>query len=169
MGLDTKGFKPVELSPEELAVMREEVHDRVIIARVGLLLRHPFFGNMATRMRVQNCDDWCPTAATDGRNLYYNTQFFNMLSNKQIEFVIAHEILHCVFDHIIRRVDRDPRIYNIACDYLVNNLLVRDKIGEVVNQIQIFQDFKYDGWISEEVYDDIKDKYDDEELEALGQ
>tara|TARA_B100000902_G_scaffold122422_1_gene122475 strand:+ start:890 stop:2185 length:1296 start_codon:yes stop_codon:yes gene_type:complete len=169
MGLDTKGFKPVELSPEELAVMREEVHDRVIVARVGLLLRHPFFGNMATRMRVQNCDDWCPTAATDGRNLYYNTQFFNMLSNKQIEFVIAHEILHCVFDHIIRRDDRDPRVYNIACDYLVNNLLVRDKIGEVVDQIQIFQDFKYDGWISEEVYDDIKDKYDDEELEALGE
>ena len=169
MGLDTKGFKPVELSPEELAVMREEVHDRVIVARVGLLLRHPFFGNKATRMRVQNCDDWCPTAATDGRNLYYNTQFFNMLSNKQIEFVIAHEILHCVFDHITRRDDRDAMIYNIACDYLVNNLLVRDKIGERVDQVQIFQDFKYDGWTSEEVYDDIKDKYDDEQLEALGQ
>jgi predicted metal-dependent peptidase len=169
MGLDTKGFKPVELSPEELAVMREEVHDRVIVARVGLLLRHPFFGNMATRMRVQNCDDWCPTAATDGRNLFYNKQFFNMLSNKQIEFVIAHEILHCVFDHITRRDDRDAMIYNIACDYLVNNLLVRDKIGERVDQVQIFQDFKYDGWTSEEVYDDIKDKYDDEQLEALGQ
>ena len=169
MGLDTKGFKPVELSPEELAVMREEVHDRVIVARVGLLLRHPFFGNMATRMRVQNCDDWCPTAATDGRNLYYNTQFFNMLSNKQIEFVIAHEILHCVFDHITRREDRDAMVYNIACDYLVNNLLIRDKIGERVDQVQIFQDFKYDGWTSEEVYDDIKDKYDDEQLEALGQ
>lgn len=169
MGLDTKGFKPVELSPEELAVMREEVHDRVIVARVGLLLRHPFFGNMATRMRVQSCDDWCPTAATDGKNLYYNTQFFNMLTNKQIEFVIAHEILHCVFDHIVRREDRDARIYNIACDYLVNNLLVRDKIGERVDQIQIFQDFKYDGWSSEEVYDDIKDTYDDQELEALGQ
>ncbi len=169
MGLDTKGFKPVELSKEELEKMREEVHDRVIVARVGLLLRHPFFGNMATRMRVQNCDDWCPTAATDGRNLYYNTQFFNMLTNKQIEFVIAHEILHCVFDHIIRREDRDARIFNIACDYKVNNLLVRDKIGERVDQIQIFQDFKYDDWTSEEVYDDIYNKYDDEELEALGE
>ena len=87
MSLDTKAFTPVELTDEQLAEMREEVHDRVIIARVGLLLRHPFFGNMATRMRVQSCDDWCPTAATDGRNLYYNTQFFNMLSNK---FIILH-------------------------------------------------------------------------------
>ena len=169
MGLDTKGFQPVELSEEELEKMREEVHDRVIVARVGLLLRHPFFGNMATRMRVQNCDDWCPTAATDGRNLYYNTQFFNMLTNKQIEFVIAHEILHCVFDHIIRREDRNPRIFNIACDYKVNNLLVRDKIGERVDQIQIFQDFKYDDWTSEEIYDDIYNKYDEEELQALGE
>ena len=169
MGLDTKGFKPVELSPEELAVMREEVHDRVIIARVGLLLRHPFFGNMATRMRVQNCDDWCPTAATDGRNLYYNTQFFNMLSNKQIEFVIAHEILHCVFDHLMRREDRDALIYNIAADYIVNNILVRDRIGDKPKLIQIYQDFKYETWTSEEVYDELKAKYDEEELKQLGE
>ena len=92
-----------------------------------------------------------------------------MLTNKQIEFVIAHEILHCVFDHITRREDRDAQIYNIACDYLVNNVLVRDRIGERVDQIQIFQDFKYDKWTSEEVYDDIFDKYDEEELEQLGQ
>ena len=169
MGLDTKGFTPLELTDEQLSEMRAEVHDRVIIARVGLLLRHPFFGNMATRMAVKNCDDWCPTAATDGRTLYYNTQFFNMLTNKQIEFVIAHEILHCVFDHIIRREDRDPNIYNIACDYLVNNCLVRDKIGEIVTQIKIFQDFKYDNWSSEQVYDDIFDKYDEEELKQLGE
>ena len=164
MGLDTKGFQPVELSQEELEKC-EEVHDR------SLLQERPchILGNMATRMRVQNCDDWCPTAATDGRNLYYNTQFFNMLTNKQIEFVIAHEILHCVFDHIIRREDRNPRIFNIACDYKVNNLLVRDKIGERVDQIQIFQDFKYDDWTSEEIYDDIYNKYDEEELQALGE
>ena len=169
MGLDTKGFTPIKLTDEQLAEMREEVHDRVIIARVGLLLRHPFFGNMATRMAVKNCDSWCPTAATDGRTLYYNTQFFNMLTNKQIEFVIAHEILHCVFDHIVRREDRDAHIYNIACDYLVNNCLVRDKIGEVVTQIKIFQDFKYDNWSSEQVYDDIFNKYDEEELKQLGE
>tara|TARA_E500000331_G_C17257869_1_gene713918 strand:- start:1012 stop:2292 length:1281 start_codon:yes stop_codon:yes gene_type:complete len=169
MSLDTKSFQPVELEPEALKVMQEEVYDRVIVARIGLLLRHSFFGNMATRLKVKACDDWCPTAATDGRHLYYNTQFFNMLSNKQIEFVIAHEILHCVFDHIIRREDRDPQIYNIACDYLVNNVLVRDRIGEKVDQIPIFQDFKYDRWTSEEVYDDIFNKYDEEELKQLGE
>jgi predicted metal-dependent peptidase len=173
MSIDTKGYQPnPDITPEELKVMREEVLDRVIVARVGLLLRHPFFGNMATRLKVEACDDWCPTAATDGRHLYFNTQFFNALSNKEIEFVIAHEILHCVFDHMSRREDRKPLLHNIAADYIVNNTLVRDRIGEMVQIVQCYQDFKYEGWTSEEVYDDLfkqAEKNGEEFLKQLGE
>jgi predicted metal-dependent peptidase len=150
-----KNWKPKELTVDELDKMSKEVMERIIVARVGLLLRHPFFGNMATRLKIQAADDWCPTAATDGRNLYYNTQFFNAMSNKEIEFVIAHEILHCVYDHFSRREHRDPKLYNIAADYIVNNLLVRDRIGLKPKLIDCFQDFKYEGWSSEEVYDEL--------------
>jgi predicted metal-dependent peptidase len=124
---------------------------------------------MATRLRIVEADDWLGTAAVDGRNLYFNTQFFNAMSNKEIEFVIAHEILHCVFDHLLRREDRDAMIFNIAADYIVNNLLVRDRIGEIPKLVDCFQDFKYEGWSSEEVYDDIFEKYDQEQLEQLGE
>ena len=157
------------ITPEQLEEMRVKVLDDIIVARVGLLLRHPFFGNMATRLRVLAADDWCPTAAVDGRNLYYNTQFFAAMDKKEIEFVVAHEILHCVFDHLARRGDRDPMVYNISADYIVNNLLVRDGIGEKPKLVDCFQDFKYDGWTSEEVYDDIFNKYDEEELKQLGE
>jgi len=157
------------ITPEQLEEMRVEVLDRIIVARVGLLLRHPFFGNMATRLRIMSADDWCPTAAVDGRNLYFNTQFFNAMSNKEIEFVIAHEILHCVFDHLERREDRDPQIYNIAADHIVNNTLVRDRIGEMPKLVDCFQDFKYENWTSEAVYDDIFGKYDEEQLKQLGE
>ena len=150
-----KNWQPKELTEEQLKVMRIDVLDRITIARVGLLLRHPFFGNMATRLQIKSADDWLGTAAVDGRNLYFNTQFFNAMSNKEIEFVIAHEILHCVFDHLTRREDRIPSIYNIAADYIVNNLLVRDHIGIKPTFIDCYQDFKYDKWSSEEVYDDI--------------
>lgn len=143
------------ISEEDLKNMRHEVFDRIIVARVGLLLRHPFFGNMATRLRILAADDWLGTAAVDGRNLYFNTQFFNAMSNKEIEFVIAHEILHCVFDHLGRRDQRNPMLYNIAADYIVNNTLVRDRIGEKPKLVDCFQDFKYEGWTSEEVYDDL--------------
>ena len=161
-----------DITQEELEKMRVEVYDRIIIARVGLLLRHPFFGNMATRLRVLAADDWLPTAAVDGRNLYYNTQFFNAMSNKEIEFVVAHEILHMVFDHLGRREERNPMLYNIAADYIVNNTLVRDRIGETPKIVDCFQDFKYDGWSSEEVYDDLfeqAEKNGEEFLEKLGE
>ena len=148
--------------------LRAEILDRIIVARVGLLLRHPFFGNMATRLIIKEASDWCPTAATDGRHLFYSVPFFAKMSNKEIEFVIAHEILHCVFDHMTRREDRDPQIHNIAADYIVNNTLVRDRIGDKPKDIPIFQDFKYDGWSSEAVYDDIFEKYDQEQLDQLG-
>lgn len=166
----TKNWQPnLDITPEELEKMRVEVVDRIIVARVRLLLHHPFFGNMATRLRIKAADDWLPTAAVDGRNLYFNTQFFNAMNTQEIEFVIAHEVLHCVYDHLTRREDRNPMIYNIASDYIVNNLLVRDKIGHKPSIVDCFQDFKYEGWSSEEVYDDIFNKYDEQELEALGE
>jgi predicted metal-dependent peptidase len=172
-----KNWQPVpNITEEALAVMREEVLDRIIVARVGLLLRHPFFGNMATRLRIKSADDWCPTAAVDGRNLYFNTQFFNAMDNKEIEFVIAHEILHCVFDHLERRTwqDRnlDPVLSNIAQDYIVNNILVRDRIGNKPKIVDCYQDFKYSDWTSEEVYDDLfkeAEKNGKEFLEQLGE
>jgi len=151
-----KNWQPdPNITPEQLEEMRVEVYDRIIVARVGLLLRHPFFGNMATRLRIMAADEWLGTAAVDGRNLYFNTQFFNAMSNKEIEFVIAHEILHMVFDHLGRREDRHPMLYNIAADYKVNNLLVRDRIGTVPSIVDCFQDFQYEADTSEEIYDKL--------------
>ena len=168
-----KNWQPnPDITTEELETMRVEVLDRIIVARVGLLLRHPFFGNMATRLRILAADEWLPTAAVDGRNLYFNTQFFNAMNNKEIEFVIAHEILHCVFDHLGRREDRIPMLYNIAADYKVNNLLVRDRIGEKPSIVDCYQDFQYDGDTSEEIYDKLfeeAEKRGKEYLEELGE
>lgn len=148
----------------------DPIIDKIIVARVGLLLRHPFFGNMATRLKIKECTDWCPTAATDGRHLFYNRDFFEKLTTKQVEFVIAHEILHNVFDHMSRRESRDAQIFNIAADYCVNGQLVRDRIGDHnIPDIQIFHDSKYYGYSAEQVYDEIYSKYDEEQLNALGQ
>ena len=101
----------------------DPIIDKIIVARVGLLLRHPFFGNMATRLKIEEGSEWMGTAATDGRTIYFNRKFFEPLSVKQVEFVIAHEILHNVFDHMGRRETRNPRIFNIAADYCVNGQL----------------------------------------------
>ena len=148
----------------------DPVIDKIIVARVSLLLKHPFFGNMATRLKIQEGESWLPTAATDGRHIYFNREFFEKLTVKQVEFVIAHEILHNVFDHMGRRESRDPKIFNIAADYCVNGQLVRDRIGDhQIPDIKIFHDAKYYGMGAEEVYDQIYEEMDEEELSQLGQ
>ena len=147
----------------------DEVVDKIIVARVGLLLRHPFFGNMATRLKIQDASEWCKTAATDGRHLFYNREFFGGLTTKQVEFVVAHEILHNVFDHMGRNEGRDRQIFNIAADYCVNGQLIRDYIGEQPPEIKIFHDPQHYNKSAEQVYDEIFEKYDDEQLKALGQ
>jgi predicted metal-dependent peptidase len=148
----------------------DPIIDKIIVARVGLLLRHPFFGNMATRLQIKEAEEWCNTAATDGRAIYFNRKFFEPLTVKQVEFVIAHEILHNVFDHMSRREGRNPKIFNIAADYCANGQIVRDKIGDHnIPGITIFHDPKYYGMGAEEIYDKIFDEQDEKELDALGQ
>ena len=128
--------------------------DRLITARIGLLLKAPFFGNLATRMKLINADEWCPTAATDGRNFYYNAEFINLLSNKEVEFLLGHELLHAVYDHIGRRTARhDPQLSNIAQDYVVNADLIDQRIGEKITKVPILYDPKFKGMSWEEVYD----------------
>jgi hypothetical protein len=56
--------------------------EKLITARIGLLLKAPFFGNLATRMTLTNAVEWCGTAATDGRKFYYNSEFVNKMPLK---------------------------------------------------------------------------------------
>jgi predicted metal-dependent peptidase len=131
------------------------VREKLITARVGLLLRASFFGNLATRLKLVNADEWCPTAATDGRNFYYNSRFVDSLKPKEIEFLFGHEVLHCVYDHMNRRGDRDPQLWNIADDYCVNADLKKHRVGEFITTVPCLYDSKYEGMCAEEVYDDL--------------
>jgi len=132
--------------------------ERLVTARIGLLLRHSFFGNLATRMQLVNADEWCSTAATDGLKFYYNSRFIMMLKPKEVEFLVGHEVLHVVYDHIGRRGNRDPQLWNIADDYAVNADLKRHKVGEFIKTVPCLYEAKYDGKSAEEIYDDLYEK-----------
>ena len=148
---------------------KNKVIEKLITARVGLLLRHPFFGNMATRMKIIDASEWCATLATDGRNFYYNVGFVDKLTPKQCEFGFAHEVLHNVFDHMGRRNNREPQLSNIAADYAVNQILKDERIGEIPDTIKIFQDNKYRGWSYEQIFEDLQDKVQYMDLNTLGE
>jgi predicted metal-dependent peptidase len=129
--------------------------ERLVTARIGLLLRHSFFGNLATRLTLINADEWCSTAATDGLKFYYNSRFIMMLKPKEVEFLVGHEVLHVVYDHMGRRGTRDPQIWNIADDYAVNADLKRHKVGQFITTVPCLYEQKYDGKAAEEIYDDL--------------
>ena len=161
----TKKFVPKNFTQAE----KNKIVEKLVTARIGLLLRHPFFGNLATRMQLIDATDWCSTLATDGRRFYYNNDFVNKLTPKQAEFGFAHEVLHNVFDHMGRRNDRHPMLSNIAADYAANQILKDERIGEVPDWIKIFQDNKYRGWSYEEIYDELYEKAEKIKIEDLGE
>ena len=141
--------------------------ERLVTARIGLLLRHSFFGNLATRLQLINADEWCGTAATDGKRFYYNSRFIMMLKPKEVEFLVGHEVLHVVYDHMGRRGTRDPQLWNVADDYAVNADLKRHKVGEFITTVPCLYETKYDGMSAEAIYDDLYDKADKISLDDL--
>jgi predicted metal-dependent peptidase len=143
------------------------VREKMVTARVGMLLRASFFGNLATRLKLVNADEWCPTAATDGRNFYYNSRFVDMLKPKEVEFLFGHEVLHCVYDHFGRRGDRDPQLFNIANDYCVNADLKKHRVGEFITSVPCLYNPEYEDMSSEEIYDVLYENAEKIDIDKL--
>jgi predicted metal-dependent peptidase len=131
----------------------EEVKKRIVQSRVRLLLNHPFFGNLATRLIIRDATEWCPTAATDGKHLYYNKNFLGAFDDPELDFIIAHEVLHCVYDHMERKGSRQADYWNMAGDFVINRDLKDQHIGKMP-KVGLF-DEKYRENYTDEIYDDL--------------
>lgn len=139
--------------------MIKTAEERITQSRVRLLLSKPFFGTLATRLRIEETTA-IPTAGTDGRKFMFNREFVDSLSDGELDFLVGHEVLHCVYDHMVAREDRQPMIYNMAADYVINMELVTNRVGDAIpstklNGGEMCLDWKYQGWNSYEVYDDL--------------
>tara|TARA_Y100001972_G_scaffold95723_1_gene117913 strand:- start:183 stop:1409 length:1227 start_codon:yes stop_codon:yes gene_type:complete len=140
--------------PPKKVLTDEQCRESIIAGRIKMLLQHPFFGNLATRLQLKNADELgIPTAATDGRNLFYNTTFWSTLDKDEQLFVIGHEVLHVVYDHLEARGDRDPQYFNMAADYVINAQLKEAGLGKMP-KVGLY-DRKYVGKSSYEVYDHL--------------
>lgn len=95
-------------------------------------------------------DDSIPTACTNGKYIKFNPDFFLSLTEEERVFVLAHETLHVVFIHMSRRGNRDPRLWNVAGDYVINLMLHKE--GFKLCKGVLF-DQRFEGMTTEEVYD----------------
>ncbi len=139
--------------------MFTDAETRITQSRVRLLMNKPFFGTLATRLRLQEIEQ-IPTAATDGRHFFFNRAFIDRLDDDELDFLVGHEVLHCVYDHMEAREDRQPVLYNVACDFNINYTLVDLDIGKLIGEDKLdggkpCYDPKYAGKNSYEIYDEL--------------
>jgi len=127
----------------------------MVKARAQLLMEQPFFGTLALRLKLVQDDDGCDTAATDGKQLVYNSEYIGKLDPLTRKGLIAHEVMHCVFNHMTRRQERDHKIWNAACDFAINSHLIHS--GFILPEGGLI-DSQYDNMSAEAIYNKVKDE-----------
>lgn len=122
-----------------------------------------FFSTVCLSMETI-VDDSIGTACTNGKYIKYNPDFYLGLTEDERIFLMAHETLHVVFMHMIRRNDRNPYLWNVAADYVINAALKEHGFSLIEGALY---DKKYEGLTSEEVYDLLVEEGETIELPYL--
>ncbi len=130
------------------------------LSRSMLRLRRasPFFATLAMHARFVESAD-VPTAATDGLDVFYNPGFLGELSDEHLDGVLLHEVLHAALAHVIRRGRRDPRLWNVAADVVVNGLVIGNGFELPEGHVR---DTSREGLSVEEVYTALETQSDDD-------
>ena len=113
-------------------VKNQEALDRITKARIHLITSRElvFFGPLSLRFKlVEDTSGRIPTMGTDGVRLIYNPDWVNSLPHPdegpELRSVICHEVWHCALKHFSRCATRDPRRWNIATDYVIAPIIMR--------------------------------------------
>lgn len=114
--------------PKDLA---DKLMRRLSKARTSLVLEHPFVGNLVLGMDFELCRK-IPTAGTNGVRVRFNPDFIANLPDDQLLFLVAHETFHPMFEHNFRRGDRQAYRWNMAGDYVINQVLTEEQIGTMI-------------------------------------
>ena len=106
--------------------MEQELHRFI----TSLLIEQPFYGDILLKLPIVR-DDSVPTACTDGRTIRWSGKFFGPLNENQRHYVLMHEVFHTLLMHPLRRGSKDPEIWNVAADLVVNAMC--DELATYLN------------------------------------
>jgi predicted metal-dependent peptidase len=126
-------------------------------ARSWFMSSFPLLGSLAASFELIEDTALCQrlqitVAAVDdeAKEIYINPGAG--LDEAEARFVMAHELLHVGLRHQARRQGRDPYLWNVACDYVVNGWLVEMGVGELP-QFGALHDPALKGMSAENIYD----------------
>lgn len=116
-----------------------------------MLVKYPFFGSVVASVGYKENKD-IPTAGTDGETIYYNPKYLESLSVEEQTFIFAHEVCHIAFNHILRSEGKDPELWNIATDGVINQFLKRDGLKMLPGGVDMAEAINYD---AEQLYEKL--------------
>ena len=98
--------------------------DRITKSHIAIMRSKEFcmFSGVLSIGKVEMTDK-IPTACTNGRDVMYNPEFVKSLDDKELNFVVLHEALHKVYQHMHmwkKLFKQNPQLTNMAADYVVN-------------------------------------------------
>ena len=135
----------------EMGEVMEQAEKKVQAARSRVILAHRFVAALALRMPCI-ADGRCPTMWTDGNVMGYDPLFVNSITTDELVGVVAHEVWHTVLMHHLRRGERDPEVWNIAADHVVN-LIITQSDPPFTLPFEPKCDKRFAGMSTEQVYD----------------
>lgn len=118
-----------------------------IIRRV--LVKFPLFGHCVANLTIEKKES-IDTACTDGQTMFYNPEFLAGLTNDEQVFLVAHEICHVVLNHIERSKGKNPKLWNIATDAVINACLQEEGLPMIQGGVNIPMALHHD---AEEMYE----------------
>lgn len=116
-----------------------------------VLARFPLLGTTVSNMNFV-ADNSVITAATNGESVIYAPKFLVRLTDEEKEFLLAHEMLHIAFNHILRSKNRDARLWNIATDAVINQILKSEGLPIIEGGVDIPEAINCS---AEEMYDKL--------------
>ena len=116
-----------------------------------MLVKYPFFGSVVASVGYKENKD-IPTAGTDGETIYYNPEYLEGLSVEEQTFIFAHEVCHIAFNHILRSEGKNPELWNIATDGVINQFLKRDGLKMAPGGVDMAEAINYD---AEQLYEKL--------------
>lgn len=152
--------------------MTQQQEDLLMEAKFYLLRQMPYFGIFL--IGVPLIADWSiPTACTNHREIRFNPDFVlggtpvrpNARPRSEVVFIKAHEVLHTSFKHGLRMSFREPKLWNVACDYAINIILHDGQVGtypepdidpKTGKPYPKLLDEQFRGWSAEAIYDHLE-------------
>jgi hypothetical protein len=154
----------------------EEVNKKIKRAILWLNLNANLYGRLLSHLDIYGSEELDPeTMCTNGISIIFHPKFVNSQSDEALRLVLAHEVLHCMFQHNTRRENRDPQLWNVACDYAINPLLIHDdnfnsgkwKMPIIGGKEAGLYERKYAGMRAEDIYQILLDEGAMEDINRL--